>query len=250
MPLEILVQHPVYKHILKFIASAETREKLLRLLQYFVRFLRYYKFRSTLSPEFAKLLPSLQSTFTMARKPLRCLKPLNHINAFSACVNDQLSDPVLRYSEALKQFGLFFFFSFDAIQWVKLMGLLGGKGVNDHLVKNNFVKNVGKYAAGMWCLALIGGIIKNLRQFQIYIYRFLDSKRISDDKIGMNGKKFEQKAPILSLEKIKRDFLKNVLDFVIALNLYKDMGINDGIIGGFGVVTSVMSLQDFWNTSK
>ncbi|TID30576.1 hypothetical protein CANINC_000931 [Pichia inconspicua] len=244
MTLELLVQHPVYKHILKFTANVETREKLLRLLQYFVRFLRYYKFSSALNPNFAKLLPSLQATFTMARKPLRCLKPLNHLNAFSICVNDELSDPVLRYTEAIKQFGLFFFFSFDGIQWLKLMGLLGGRGYNDHLLKSKFVRNVGKYAAGMWCLALIGGIIKNLRQFQIYIYRYLDSKSIDDNE------DVEYKAPLLSLEKIKREFVKNVLDFVIALNLYQDLGINDGIVGGFGVMTSLITLQDLWNSNK
>lgn len=239
-----MVQHPLYKHILKFISSVETREKLLRLLQYFVRFLRYYKFRNALNPNLVNLLPSLQATFTLARKPLRCLKPLNHLNAFAICVSDQLSDPVMRYSEALKQFGLFFFFAFDAVQWIKVMGLLGGKGYNDHLLKSKFVKNVGKYSAGMWCLALIGGIIKNLRQFQVYLYRRLDSKNVAgEDKV-------EHKAPLMSLEKIKRDFVKNILDLVIASNLYKDLGISDGIVGGFGVITSMITLQDLWNTSK
>lgn len=235
--MDLIVQHPVYRQLLKFTSGVESREKLLRLLQYFVRFLRYVRFHSVLTPDFIRLLPELQKAFTVARKPLRCLKPLNHFKLFAICMNDELSDSILRYSEALKQFGLFGFFSFDAIQWLKMLGLIKGN-------KNKFIKNVNKYAAGMWCLSIVGGLIKNLRQIEMLINNYKENR-----KHGPEGDK-EIKIPTISADKVKRDVIKNVLDFVIALNLYKDLSINDGIIGGFGTITSILAIQDLWKSAK
>jgi hypothetical protein len=246
MSLELLVQHPLYKQLLKFTSLVESREKLLRLLQYFVRFLRYWRFKSVLSPEFVNILPSLQASFTLARKPLRCLKPINHLKLFSICISDELSDSIMRYGEALKQFGLFSFFTFDAIQWIKLLGLFN---IHNKKINNKFIKNINKYAAGMWCIGLIGGLIKNLRQIQVLLIRYYyNNKNINNLK--QRNDNIDDKLPTMSIKKIQRDFIKNILDFVIALNLYKDLGINDGIIGGFGTITSIINLQDLWNSSK
>ncbi|KAG0680587.1 Peroxisomal membrane protein PMP27 [Pichia californica] len=246
MSVDLLVQHPIYKHLLKFSSSTDAREKILRLLQYFVRFLRFWKFRSTLSPELVALLPSLQNFFTMARKPLRVLKPLNNLKALSICISDELSDPVLRYSEAIKQFGLLLFFGLDLIQLPKMLGLLGGKGVNENLAKYKVIKNANKYAAAMWCLSIFAGITKNLRQFQMVIVRYLNEKNMNKSESEINQ---EGKPHSLAVNKIQRDFVKNILDMVIASNMYGNFGINDGIIGGFGVITSILGLQDLWNTS-
>lgn len=236
--IELLVQHPLYKHLLKFAQSAEGREKILRLLQYLTRFLRYWKFRAILSPQFAALLPSLQASFTLCRKPLRVLKPLNHLNLFTSCINDKLSDPVLRYSEAIKQFGLFWFFTFDTIVWLKMLGLVGGRGVNESLGQSKWVVNAGKYSAMMWCLGLLGGLVKNLKQFHVLLLR-----RLNEDKTEITPKV----RIIQPFEKVCKDFIKNVLDFVIAFNLYKNKGYNDGIIGSFGTITSILAIQDIWN---
>lgn len=247
MSLELLVQHPVYKHLLRFSGSVEAREKVLRLLQYLVRLLRFWRFKALFSGGLSQLLPALQSTLTLLRKPLRCLKPLNHLNAFSLCISNELSDPVLRYSEALKQLGFFFFFSLDSIQLMKMMGLLGGRGVNDRLTKNRFVKNISKYAGGMWCLALVGGLIKNLRQFQILLARY-SNKDIEEDQADRDRKL--NQPPMMSSKKIQRDFVKNVLDFVIAINMYRELNIDNGIIGAFGVLTSAIGIQDLWSATK
>lgn len=240
MTFEMLVQHPVYTHLLKYANSTEGREKLLRFLQYFIRFLRSLKFQSVISPQFGALLSSLQATFALSRKPLRALKPLNHLKSLSICISDQLSDPILRYSEALKQVGFFLFFTLDTVQWLKILGLLGGKGVNEKYGNFKIVKNANTYAAGMWCVALIGGLIKNFRQFQILLMRHVNNCEKSKS----------QDIPYMSVHKLKRDFLKNLMDFTIAVNLYKNYGIDDGIIGGFGVITSIMGIQDIWNSSK
>lgn len=244
MSLDLLIQHPVYKQLLKFSSLTEGREKILRLLQYFVRFLRYWKFRSSISPELAILLPSLQRFFTMARKPLRVLKPLNHLKSLSICVSDELSDPILRYTEALKQFGLMLFFALDIIQLPKMLGLLGGKGINENLSNYKIVKNANKYAAAMWCLSLIGGLTKNLRQLQIYIVKYFKEKNNGTSDINQEGKPHS-----ISIHKIERDFIKNILDFIISINMYENLGVNDGIIGGCGVITSIMGIQDIWNAS-
>lgn len=250
MSLELIVQHPIYKRLLKFSASTEVREKLLRLLQYFVRFLRYWKFKAVLSPELHSMLPVLQTYFNLMRKPLRVLKPLNHLNSLSTCISDELADPILRYAETLKQFGFVCFFSLDSIQLLKMIGLLGGKGVNEQLGQSKLVKNVNKYAGLMWSIALLGGLLKNLRQFQILLCRWLGENDTSIAGEKLVDEKTTPKAPILSLTNIKRDFIKNVLDFVIASNLYASWLPNDGIIGGCGVVTSAMAIGDMWRKTS
>lgn len=246
MSLELVVQHPVYKRLLKFSASTEVREKLLRFLQYFVRFLRYWKFKHALSPELHSMLPALQTYFNLMRKPLRVLKPLNHLNALSTNISDKFADPFLRNAETLKQLGFIAFFSLDSIQLLKMIGLLGGKGVNESWGKSKFVRNVNKYAGLMWSIALIGALLKNLRQLQVLYLRCYNGKnRVEKDPESATVKTSTTKLPSIAF--LKRDLLKNVLDFIIATNLYSGWLPNDGIIGGCGVVTSAMAISDLWS---
>lgn len=240
MDLNLVVQHPLYKHLLRFAAKTDAREKLLRLLQYFVRFMRCWRFRRTIAPEWERLLPGLQASFTLARKPLRALKPLNHLDALCASVCDELTDPVLRYAEALKQLGFLLFFSLDAVQWLKMLGLVGGKNSSPELVRN-----VGHYASGMWCLALVGGLAKDLRQLQILVSR----RRAASASSSTTTTTTTTAKVGFTADKVRRDLTKNVLDMVIALNLYRGWGLDDGFVGGCGVVTSVLGLQDLWNAS-
>ena len=248
--LQVLVQHPLYKQLLKFATQTDAREKVLRLLQYFVRLLRSVVFRRalSLSPEWVRLLPALQTQFTLARKPLRALKPLAHLNALSACVADELADPVLRTAEAVKQAGFVLFFSLDVVQWLKLLGVLGGQGVNERAGGLAIVQHAGEYASAAWCLALAGGLVKNGRQAQVLLARW---RAKAGEKTMPEVP--SSKAPAtaaLSTHKVLRDAVKNALDMVVALNLYRKLGLGDGVVGACGVATSVLGLQDLWNASR
>lgn len=186
----------------------------------------------------------------MARKPLRVLKPINHLKNLTVCITDELSDPILRYSEALKQLGFLLFFSLDLIAMLKNLGLLGGKGVNESLAKSKLVKNVNHYGAAMWTLALAGGLLKNVRQLQILLVRYLNERKASEkesvEKEVINKEDFP---PTISIKKVQREFFKNILDMTIAANMYNNLGIDNGVIGAFGTVTSIIGLQDLWNSS-
>lgn len=250
--LQVLVQHPLYRQLLKFATQADAREKVLRLLQYLVRLVRSVVFRRalSLSPEWVRLLPGLQTQFTLARKPLRALKPLAHLNAFSACVSDELADPVLRTAEAVKQAGFVLFFSLDVVQWLKLLGVLGGRGVNERAGRLGVVQHAGEYASAAWCLALAGGLVKNGRQAQVLAARrwAKGPREPGQTKPASAGATAAPAA--LSADTVLRDAVKNALDMVIALNLYRKLGLGDGVVGACGVATSVLGLQDLWNAAR
>ena len=78
---------------------------------------------------------------------------------------------MLRTAEAVKQAGFVLFFSLDVVQWLKLLGVLGGRGVNERAGRLGVVQHAGEYASAAWCLALAGGLVKNGRQAQVLAAR-------------------------------------------------------------------------------
>ncbi|ODV85277.1 hypothetical protein CANARDRAFT_199487 [[Candida] arabinofermentans NRRL YB-2248] len=227
MVYDSITQHPTLTKLIKFLDTNNGREKLLRTLQYLTRLLSYYFLRSGYDITTYQLSKRIQSLLTLSRKPLRALKPLTHLKKLSITVDDELTDPYLKNFEALRQFGYSLYFSFDSIQWLKLLGLLSSK--------SKLVRKIDQYCYSFWLVALIGGILNNLRQLRITNVK---SKEIA----AANAK---AKATTTA-----DDLVKNILDSVVALSGLKLIKADEGLVASAGIITSVLGVQDLWRSTK
>lgn len=231
MELATIVQHPTYTKLLKFLASSACREKLLRLLQFAIRYLRFHlSFRSIGSAQLSSTLANIQQTLMISRKPLRALKPLAHFKSMVVSLADDLDDPVIKYCKVVFEFSMALYFTYDSIQWAKLLGLAPNVG------------NVGKTAAGWWTVALTSTLLRCARQLWIVAYR----RRNSEGK-DLSANIFKANGKVLS------DTVKTVLDLSIAYSIYRGGPSKaygnakyEGLVALSGIVTSVIGIDELW----
>lgn len=138
--------HPLYNQTLKFLNNANSREKLLRLLQYSVRTLNAKGYQ----------LKSLQSQLMMARKPLRAFKGLTHLKNAVKLLKDEIMDPLLKWLSILKELALGLYFTLDTMQYFQLLQLWNGP------------KNIKRWCGITWSLGLTMSLLGCLRQWQMY----------------------------------------------------------------------------------
>lgn len=141
-----ITSHPVYSQLLRFLNSSNSREKLLRLVQYWLR---------TLNARGAGY-KSQQQAIMMARKPLRAFKALTHLRNIVRLLGDEIMDPVLKWFSVLKELFLGIYFTIDSAQWLQLLGVYKTQ------------RNVKRSAGLAWSTSLTFGLLCCIRQWQMY----------------------------------------------------------------------------------
>lgn len=117
MVCDTLVYHPTITRLIKFLDTTAGREKALRLLQYLCRFLAVQ--------QSSALAKGLQVQFTMVRKILRFLKPLNHLQAASKFYDNKLNgDDILRVGNVIKNLAYAGYLTFDQINLLRILKLV------------------------------------------------------------------------------------------------------------------------------
>ena len=97
----------------KYLQSTVGREKALRLIQYFARFYAFYLLRNGAPKEAIQRWGDLKTHIGNGRKFFRLLKQFEFAQAGVKALSIQ--DEVLRVTAALKQAGMFFYYSTEAI---------------------------------------------------------------------------------------------------------------------------------------
>ncbi|VEU23565.1 DEKNAAC104588 [Brettanomyces naardenensis] len=244
MDYEKVVYYPPLTKLLAFLDTTAGREKLLRTVQYLVRFLAYNLKDDPVQYLFYK---NLQQIFGLSRKPLRFLKFLQNWKSLLIDLNDQLKDSQLRTFEGIKQFGFGVYFVLDAIQWFKLLGFFKGRK------QSKLVAKADVYGYRFWLLALTGALLHNLRQLQISSSRRkeLQKQSLVSSETGhpIDYPTLMQQEDI-KISTTSRDLIKNALDSVIALNGCHIITASEGVVGASGLVTSLMGLRDLWRNTK
>ncbi|ODV97301.1 hypothetical protein PACTADRAFT_32773 [Pachysolen tannophilus NRRL Y-2460] len=240
MVCDTVIYHPTLVRLKKFLDATAGREKALRLLQYLCRFLSYYCYQKGFNLDTIQLFKKIQGIITTNRKALRFLKPLNHLTNASKTFDNKLMDSILRYTAVSKDIAYVFYLSLDSINWFKMLGIISHK---------KFPKNQ-KYTNWCWCIGLISGLLNDLRKIQISHEKKVALLKCEDEK------KDEKEVKILLADAIKlghtakRRLCWDLLDIFIVLNNLKFLNFDDGAIGGAGVITSILGLQDIWSNIK
>ncbi|CCD26147.2 Pex11p NDAI_0G03700 [Naumovozyma dairenensis CBS 421] len=247
MPDATIVLHPTITHLVKFLDTTAGREKVLRLLQYLCRVIAL----NQKSP----LAKGLQMEFTMIRKLLRFLKPLNHLqlaSKFLVMTSGKDEDFIIKYCNVLKNLFFAIYLSLDQVNLFRLLKLIP--------VTPFTGQKVPRWANFFWLFALVSGIVMDLRKIQtteIQLRNELFAKKSEQSTTQVAGKtvpspSFDKtKLKIITKEKYAavRRLVWDCADSFIVLNNLNYLKSRDDYVGMAGVVTSLFGLQDLWKAA-
>lgn len=236
---ERIVYHPKYVQLLSFLNTVSGREKALRTAQYLVRLIASCS-KSDLV-EYVKL-KKLQYMITFSRKPFRFLKFLQFFRNLLITLDNQLQDNQLKAFSVIKQVGFTAYFFLDAIQWFKLLGLIGSK--KSH---SSFIRNVGVYSQRCWLIALTGGVLFDSRKMYINYRRKAalqnSKKNTSSDEFLVNMKCIAKTDEFM-------DLTQKLLDSIVALKGSLLINTDERIASASGLITSITSIRKIWESCR
>lgn len=231
MPV-LAVNHPLYVRTVSNLERTAVRDKLLRLVQYFSRFLGYYLYRKGFPVSVVAHLKALNSSLSLARKAFRAGKPLANFRTALLELGNHTSDKVLHLTSIGKNLSQGFYLTFDTLNF-----LTSTKSVKFSPART---KQFNTFANRFWFLAVASGFLDAL-------YRAYTSKS------QLNALSVDEKATPEEKQKVKQNIKKqlrlmvwNALDVVIPLNNLGAISLDDGVVGLAGSITAFMGLQDLW----
>lgn len=94
------------------------RDKLLRTIQYFARFLTFYLHRKGHGAARVAMWASVKSQLGLTRKLMRVGKNVEHFKAAGEVADKKGMDPILRYCAVGRQLGYGTYLTFDSLAYV------------------------------------------------------------------------------------------------------------------------------------
>lgn len=229
MVCDTVIYHPTLSKLINFLDNGAGREKVLRLLQYLSRFLA----AQTLSP----LAKALQLQLSTVRKFLRFLKPLNNIqNACRLYDNKLTGDGAIRIFSIIRQLSYAGYLTLDQINLFRILRVIPTTNVTG--------KKVPKWCNWCWLIALVSGMLAEIRQVRLSQSRI--SALTQDETIEKDllSKSYKDRYTA------SRKFVWNAIDCFMVLNNLGFLHYQDGYVSLAGVFTSLFGLQDTWKAAR
>ncbi|KAF9787050.1 peroxisomal biogenesis factor 11 [Thelephora terrestris] len=233
-----LILHPVVSQGVKILSTTVGRDKASRAIQFFARFYAWLLLSSNNKADAAKW-NALKSHLALGRKLMRLAKPVEHLQA--ALRATQTTGPLGEQLTTVgRQIAYFLYLTYDAIVWahaIKFINLSPEKA-----------QKVNKTANRYW----LTGITLSIANAALKAQRI--TAEISRLQHGAVDEKFssaiDREAKLNGLHATraatKQQFVIDALDFWIPATALGLVNLNDGIVGIFGFITSVLSLQAQW----
>lgn len=231
MPV-LAVNHPFYVRTVSNLERTAVRDKLLRLVQYFSRFLGYYLYRKGFPVTLVGHLKALTSSLALARKAFRAGKPLGNFRAALLELGNHTSDKVLHLTSIGKNLSQGLYLTFDTLNF-----LVNSKSVKFSSARTQLFN---KSANRFWFLAVASGLIDAL--YRSYTSK-AQLKALSVDEKATPEEKLKVQQ---NIKKQLRLALWNAIDIFIPLNNLGVVKVDDGLIGLAGTITSAFAIQDMW----
>ncbi|KAH9946817.1 peroxisomal biogenesis factor [Amylocystis lapponica] len=232
-----LVLHPTVSQSLKVLGSTLARDKLYRAIQYFSRFLAWFLLSRGYKIEAARW-NALKSHLALGRKLFRLGKPIEHLQAAlrAAQTAGETGEQITMIGRQLCYFG---YLSYDAAVWVNAI-----KFVN---FKPSTAEKVNKTANRFWfagiALSITHGLLKAGRLAN-------DVKKLHRTSLGEKGAEVDRELKLKSVgaarEATRYQFLIDLLDVWIPATNLGLVNFSDGLLGIFGLITSLMALSQQW----
>ncbi|KIY72841.1 peroxisomal biogenesis factor 11 [Cylindrobasidium torrendii FP15055 ss-10] len=234
-----IVLHPTITNALQYGNTTLGRDKAYRGIQYFARFYAWFLL-SRGDKDAAAPWIAVKGHLGTARKLLRLGKPLEHLQAALKAVLAAGSTPE-KVTAIARQLAYFGYLALDAFVWsnsVKFTRFSPDTAAWIQKLSNRF------WLVGILC-GLLNGVAKTVR-----INKQLASLKSTSEK-GL-GSETDVKVKAASLKAAQKatanQLVIDSLDVWIPATGLGLTNLNDGVLGIFGLITSIIAAQKQWQT--
>jgi peroxin-11B len=228
------------------------RDKTLRTIQYFSRFLAWYLYRTNHSQSTVDVFNGVKKNFGSVRKAMRLTKFIEHFKLAAVASDANTSDPVVKYLAVGRQLGYAFYMLLDNMTYPDVAGIK----------KFSAAARLQKEAYRAWCVGLTCNVVAGL--YALYNLRLAAQKQedSADAEKAMEVKKLAKYVVVYECSVQPRQ-RANYCDYrdksVTQLQLISDLcdltvptsglgllNLDDGIVGLAGTVSSLIGLYGVW----
>lgn len=233
MVADALIYHPSVAHYLKFIATTVGRDKVLRTLQYFSRFLAWYLYRTNHPQSSIAPFEATKKQFGLTRKLMRVGKFVEHFKAAAVASDARSMDPVLRYTAIGRQLGYAGYMLFDNAT------VLDATSIR----KFNASQRLLREGYRAWFTGISFSIVSSL--YSLY--------RLRERSLKLSSSKAAEAEPVVEEKKIAREanairlqLVSDLCDITIPATALGWAKFDDGIVGLAGTVSSLLGVYTQW----
>lgn len=230
MVADALIYHPTVSHYLKFVATTVGRDKVLRTLQYFSRFLAWYLYRTNHPASTIAPFEATKKQFGMTRKLMRIGKFVEHFRAAAVASDARSMDPVLRYTAVGRQLSYGMYMLFDTLN------VLDATNIRKHAASQRLVKE----ATRAWFTGISCSIVSGLYS----LYRLRERANAISEKDGEGV--VEKKKVAKEANAVRLQLLSDLCDITIPSTALGWTQLDDGIVGLAGTVSSLLGVYGAW----
>ncbi|TFK57145.1 peroxisomal biogenesis factor 11 [Heliocybe sulcata] len=236
-----LVLHPTVSQSIKLGSTTLGRDKLYRAVQYFARFLAWF-FLSRGNKEQAARWNALKSHLALGRKLMRLGKPMEHLQAALRALQvysaQETGEQITTIGRQLAYFG---YLTYDAIVWANAVKFI--------TLKPDTAQKVNKTSNRFWLAGILLSITHGLLKAGRLANEAKKLRSKSGEKdIGTEAdRELKQRTLDLARSVTRHQFIIDILDVWIPAANLGLVNFNDGVLGIFGFITSVMALRQQWH---
>ncbi|KAF2207928.1 hypothetical protein CERZMDRAFT_114895 [Cercospora zeae-maydis SCOH1-5] len=232
MVADALIYHPSVAHFNRFVATTIGRDKTLRTIQYFSRFLAWYLYRTNHPQSTVVIFEQIKKSFGSARKAFRLGKFVEHFKAAAVAADSKAMDPVLKYLAVGRQLGYAFYLALDAATYFDQTGiykLQSGARLQKEAYRAWFTGLACNIAAGIYTLYNLQQIAKQQQQAGADAEKKVEQKTLEKEKAAT-----------------QLQLLSDVCDITVPGSAIGVVNLDDGIVGLAGTVSSLIGLTAAW----
>ncbi|KDQ63612.1 hypothetical protein JAAARDRAFT_118980 [Jaapia argillacea MUCL 33604] len=237
-----VVLHPVTSQSLKLLGTTTGRDKTYRAVQYLARFLAWFLLTRGYKDQSVRW-NALKSHLALGRKMMRLGKPLENLQAALRAIQSygkgETGEQITTIARQLSYFG---YLSYDTLVWANAIKFI--------TLKPETAQKVNKTANRFW----LAGILLNITHGLLKAGRLAnEAKKLrsgpawSEKDVGAEAD-LELKYRSLEVARAatRHQFVIDVLDVWLPATSLGLVNINEGVLGIFGLVTSIMGFRSQW----
>ncbi|KAF2998499.1 Peroxisomal membrane protein PMP27 [Curvularia kusanoi] len=231
MVADALVYHPTVAHYLKFVATTVGRDKVLRTVQYFARFLAWYLYRTNRPLSSIAPFDATKKQLGTARKLMRVGKFVEHFKAAAIASDSTSLDPVIKATTVGRQLGYAMYMLLDSAN------ILDATGIRKSVHGASLLRTANK--------AWFSGISFSIVQGVYALYGLNAQAKVVAASTDPE-KVVEQKRVAKEADAIKIQLLSDLCDVTIPAAALGWVQLDDGIVGLAGTTSSLLGVWSQW----
>ncbi|KAJ7103400.1 peroxisomal biogenesis factor 11 [Mycena belliarum] len=237
-----VVLHPAVSQGIRVGATTLGRDKAYRAVQNFARFYAWYLISRGYKVDAARWT-ALKSHLGTARKLLRLGKPLEHLQAALRAALTS-APPAEQIITIARQLAYFLYLTFDTFSWAQSIKFAS--------LQPDTAAKIGRLANRSW----LAGILLSIAHAAVKTARLTRETKLL--KVQQHGEKdlgleAEREAKLRTIATnrvaIRHQFIIDVLDVWNPATSLGFSTLNDGVVGMFGVISSLMALGKQWEAA-